>query len=98
MNGIRVNGLTGRLWMCKRKDGHALGLIVMTSMLDGLVEQLYLFRNSVETVSMTETDAKIMCRVDGTVHDIECEICGTRRTWYEGKGALKRAVASYLAE
>ena len=96
MDGITVNGLTGRLWMCKRKDGHAMGLIVTVSMVGGLAEQLYLFRNAVETPLMT--GAKIMCRVDGTVHDIECEICGTRRTWYEGKGALKRAVVSYLAE
>ena len=93
----RVNGLTGRLWMCRRKDGHALGLIVTTAMPDGLVEHLYLFRNSV-SAEFANGEAKIMGHVEGTMHDIECTMCTSKRTWWEGKGALKRAVASYLAE
>lgn len=96
MDGITVNGLTGRLWLCKRKDGHALGLIVTVNTIDGWVEHLYLFRNAVMVASVN--DANILGHLEGTMHDIECEICREKRTWYEGKGAMKRAVASYLAE
>jgi len=97
MDGIKVDGLTGRLWMCKRKDGHALGVIVTISVPDGLVEHLYLFRNSV-LAEFANSEAKIIGHVEGTMHDIECTMCKAKRTWWEGKGALKRAVASYLAE
>lgn len=97
MDGITVNGLTGRLWMCKRRDGHALGLVVTVSAPDGLVEHLYLFRNSVKA-ELADGEAQILGHVEGTMHDIECTLCDAKRTWYEGRGALKRAVASYLAE
>lgn len=92
-----VNGLTGRLWMCKRRDGHALGLVVTVNAPDGLMEHLYLFRNSV-FAEFADGEAQILGHVEGTMYDIECTLCDAKRTWYEGKGALKRAVASYLAE
>lgn len=92
-----VKGLTGRLWMCKRKDGHVLGLVVTVSVPDGLIEQLYLFRNAVMAESVGR-DASVLGHAEGTMHDIECTLCSAKRTWWEGKGALKRAVASYLAE
>lgn len=97
MDGITVNGLTGRLWMCKRRDGHVLGLVVTVSAPDGLMDHLYLFRNSVKA-ECADGEAQILGHVEGTMYDIECTLCDAKRTWYEGKGALKRAVASYLAE
>lgn len=92
-----VQNLTGRLWMCKRKDGHVLGLVVAVGVAEGLVEQLYLFQAAVLDVAQLD-QAKIKGRVEGTMYDIECEHCRALRTWHEGKGAMKRAVASYLAE
>lgn len=93
-DAITVDGIIGRLWMCKRKDGHILGIVVAVCIPNvGMIEHLYVFR---QAVSLDEKDqAQILGRVEGTVYDIACTLCDAKRTWYEGKGALKRAIASY---
>lgn len=93
---VVVNGQTGRLWLCKRDEGHALGLRVKMHV-DGMaVERLMLFRNAVTPDCAAE--ARQFGFAEGTMYDIECSICDSRRTWWAGRNAVKRAQKSYVAE
>lgn len=96
MDGITVAGWTGRLWCCKKEDGHPLGLRVKVQVEGTLVEQLMLFRNAVMPELLS--DAKPMGFAEGTHYDIPCDICGSTRTWWMGNGAMKRALKTYVAE
>lgn len=86
MDGILSNGQRGRVWMCKKKNGHALGIIIVDRQ---LVEHLLLFRKAsdVEPVGMVKfsDNVKTIGAVEGTVHEIECDICGSKRTWWMDK-------------
>ncbi len=98
MDGIiTVNGQAGRLWLCKKNGGHALGLRVQVQVEGLFVERLMLFRNAVK-VECVESEARVMGYPEGTVHDIECTLCKSKRTWWMGKGGLKLALRTYLAE
>ena len=97
MDGITIAGQTGRLWLCKKEDGHALGLRVKVYVEGLLVEQLMLFRNAVMP-QFAPSEAKSMGFAEGTHYDIPCDICGSTRTWWMGNGAKKRALKTYLAE
>lgn len=98
MDGILTDGRTGKLWMCKKHDGHALGLHVCVSVNNHFVDQLLLFKDAVrvgettdiKTVSMP--DVKIKGTIEGTTYDLECEICGAKRTWWMGEAALERFI------
>lgn len=90
MDGILVDGRVGKLWMCKRDDGHALGIILFEKIDGRAVERLLLFRSSMAFgVNMKKTVAlppmKTMGLAEGTIHDIECDVCGAKRTWWMDK-------------
>jgi hypothetical protein len=91
MDGILTDGRAGKLWMCKRHEGHALG-IILSQLKDGcVVERLLLFREAVnfgedhkrKTVVLPPTKTKGF--VEGTMHDIECDLCDAKRTWWTDK-------------
>ncbi len=97
LDGITIAGQAGELWMCKRKGGHALGLKFKAQVEGLFVEQLMLFRNAVMPQFAT-TEAKFFGFAEGTLYDIECDLCGSKRTWWVGNGGMKRALKTYLAE
>jgi hypothetical protein len=85
-----MDGSKGKLWFCRRKDGHALGLRVTISTAGGIEERLLLFDQAV-TVEAGKADlsaVRVKGKLSGTMHDIECEICGSTRTWWSYKPAL----------
>ena len=90
MDGILNDGQRGRLWMCKKNNGHALGIIIIDK---HSIERLLLFREARSldfvrtgiTTVVFSTATKTKCIADGTIHDIECEICGAKRTWWMDK-------------
>ena len=91
MDGILADGRIGKLWMCKRQDGHVLGIILFEKMDGRAVERLLLFRssmmlgenNSKKTVVLPPV--KTMGLAEGTMHDIECDVCDAKRTWWMDK-------------
>lgn len=96
MDGILSDGRTGRLWMCKKHYGHALGLHVRELQASGLwLDVLLEFRAAV-AVGMEKDNktvvlsAQISGALEGTKRDIECTICGSKRTWHMGEAALER--------
>lgn len=94
---VMVNGQTGRLWLCKRHDGHALGLRVKVQREGLSVEQLMLFREAVMP-ECVQTEARHLCFAEGTAHTIECSICRARRTWWMSENGKNLLVKTYLAE
>ena len=87
MDGILTDGRAGRLWMCKRHEGHALGIILN----ENGQERLLLFRMAINVAKinneriLTLPPMVVMGLVEGTMHDIECNLCGARRTWWIDK-------------
>jgi hypothetical protein len=84
MNGMLMDGRIGKLWLCK-KNGHALGIVVMDKT---FVDRLLLFRAAVVvdepyiTGTVALVSVKVIGEPEGTMRDIECDICGARRTWW----------------
>jgi hypothetical protein len=97
MDGITIAGQTGRLWLCKKEGGHALGLRVKVQVEGLLVEQLMLFRNAVMP-QFAMSEAQSFGFLEGTMYDIPCSLCNATRTWWMGNGAKKRALKTYVAE
>jgi hypothetical protein len=86
MDGILADGRIGKLWMCKRQDGHALGIILS----ERGMERLLLFRVSPNLDIQDEKivlipSSVVLGIVEGTMHDIECNLCGAKRTWWMDK-------------
>ena len=81
MDGILADGRSGRLWMCKKNQGHALGIVLKIMVNDCFVDQLFLFRHAV-LPQFASIEGKVMTTVEGTSHDIECDLCGAKRTWW----------------
>jgi hypothetical protein len=97
MDGILTDGRTGKLWMCKKHEGHALGLHVRELQESGAWLDLLLeFREAVrvgeckDNATVALPDVMISGVVEGTKRDIECTICAARRTWFMGEVALER--------
>jgi hypothetical protein len=88
MDGVLADGRHGRLWFCRKKDGHALGLMVG--------DRLLLFRHAVAVVDLSQ--AQVLTKLVGTAHEIECEICGSVRSWWNDKPALNVLKALYEKE
>lgn len=97
MDGILPDGRTGRLWMCKKHDGHALGLHIRVKENDLHLDLLLEFRNAVNVESTEQKifeliDVQTSGTLEGTKRDIECTICGSKRTWWMGEAAFERFV------
>ena len=100
MDGRLTDGRTGGLWMCSKHSTHALGLAVRVEVDGRFVDRLLLFRNTVDIGDMgTEnmmialpTSVQPRGYVEGTMHDIECDLCAARRTWWMGEAALERFI------
>lgn len=86
MDGILSDGRKGRLFFCKRHSGHVLGLKVSISTGQGFEDRLLLFRHAVAVADLSQ--ARVVAKLDGTTHDIECEICGAMRSWWTDKKAV----------
>jgi hypothetical protein len=93
MDGILTDGRHGKLWMCKRKDGHVLGIILEDKKDGHMVERLLLFR-AAKSLDFVEPDTgtvafnsqtKTIALIEGTTHDIECDLCDSKRTWWMDK-------------
>lgn len=89
MDGILKDGRVGELWMCKRENGHVLGLHVRVSNGNAgvKIDKLLLFRNAVRSECLD--DAKVLGTVEA-MEDIECDICDSKRTWGIGDASLER--------
>lgn len=99
MDGILSDGRVGRLWMCKRHGGHALGLHIREKQESGAwLDLLVEFRAAVEVdPAIGKMDlANVMTSgtLEGTKRDIECTICESKRTWYMGEAAFERWMES----
>lgn len=104
MDGKIVNGLQGKLWLCKKDEGHVLGIIVRTSIEDRCFDRLLLFREAREKIVAIrddeppmvyfQADISTMGYAEGTHHDIPCSLCNAKRTWWIGQGAAEQFVAS----
>jgi hypothetical protein len=100
MDGILLDGRTGKLWTCSKASGHVLGLLMRIEVDGRMVDQLLLFRHTInvgdakhhKTVLLPEV--KTIGFPEGTVHDIECELCEQKRTWWMGEAALERFLDS----
>lgn len=94
--------IRGEPWMCG--NGHLLGVMRQLDMHD---EQgrpwrlyvLYKLRNArVGDCSMAAVEVPTEAmdsRIEGTVHDIACNVpgCRERKTWWQGKQAMRRLLA-----
>ncbi len=84
MDGVMSDGRKGKLWMCRREHGHALGIVIDSKLL--------LFRSALVVPSGVHEMALPMMRgkgfVEGTMRDIECELCESKRTWYMSEKAV----------
>lgn len=96
MDGILTDGRTGKLWMCKKTDGHALGIVMRVKIGERFAHQLFLFRGAIrvgETINMKTVEippVSILGAAEGTIRDIECDCCHSKRTWWMGEAALER--------
>jgi hypothetical protein len=96
MDGILSDGRSGKLWTCDRNSGHVLGVVMRVEVDGRFANQLLLFRHTInvgeahehKTVMLPEV--KTMGYPEGTMHDIECELCEQKRTWWMGEAALER--------
>lgn len=89
----------GRLWLCKKTEGHILGLIVVTQHEGHCIDRLLLLREATDFSKPDEgkpvylpADIKVMGFPEGTMHEIECSICQEKRTWWIGQGAAERFI------
>lgn len=89
MDGVLQDGRAGKLWMCKKEDGHVLGLHVRVSNNGLKLDKLLLFRNAVLPECLDE--AQVMGTVE-SMEDIECSLCDAERTWHIGSAALERFI------
>lgn len=100
MDGILLDGRKGKLWMCKKHDGHALGIVIRAKVENRFTHQLYLFRGAVMVGAALDMKAigilpaTILGAVEGTMRDIECDCCHSKRTWWTGAAALERFLES----
>ena len=92
MDGV-VNGKKGSLFFCRRRDGHVLGLKVRVLTEHGFEDRLLLFRHAVVAGDLSQ--AQVLAKLVGTTHDIECEVCGSRRTWWNDRPVLSALGALY---
>ena len=98
MDGVLADGRKGKLWFCKRHDGHALGLRIFVPIANkDYMERLLLFNCAVSVVNgaIDLSDVRVKAKLDGTALDIECEICGAKRTWWSEQTALNLLEALY---
>lgn len=100
MDGILSDGRKGKLWFCKRHDGHALGLRVTIPTASGIEDRLLLFNSAVLVVGGKAdlSKVRVKTKLDGTAHDIECEICGATRTWQNERTGLNLMGSLYGKE
>jgi hypothetical protein len=91
MDAILLDGRHGRLWLCKKHEGHALGIILRETIDGHPVERLLVFRSSLYLEKYEPKKIailppiKIIGLVEGTIHDIECDLCDAKRTWWMDK-------------
>lgn len=99
MDGILTDGRTGKLWMCKKHDGHVLGLHIRDGDGDHYIDLLLEFRVAInvgkdeENKTVALPNVQISGMLEGTKRDIECTICGAKRTWWMDK----KLVASLIS-
>lgn len=89
MDGALMDGRVGKLWLCKR-EGHALGVVLRVTEHGHYEYRLALFRHAVEARRDAIIGARVIASLTGTAYDIECEICGARRTWWWGAAGMER--------
>jgi hypothetical protein len=80
MDGVLSDGRKGKLFFCRRHDGHALGIV--------LDKQLLLFRHALvlshaiyDKVGVVEIAPRSIIGRPKLMDDIECDCCGATRTW-----------------
>lgn len=74
-----------RIWTCE--NGHVMGLVGRNG---SGVNQLWIYRYSLDMDSETPDAPEVMAIVEGHVFDIRCSICDSVRTWFPDEEALTR--------
>jgi hypothetical protein len=100
MDGVLSDGRKGKLWFCKRHDGHVLGLMMTVSIPGGIANRLLVFGNAVavENGKADLSGVRVKMKLDGTAHEIECEICGAKRNWWNEQLAVNLLGSLYGKE
>jgi predicted RNA-binding protein with EMAP domain len=99
-----LDGVTGKLWMCKREHGHALGLVVTVTEHGRQVGKLMLFRQAVTVgegakhAMMTLPPTPVIGLLEGTMKNVECSVCQSKRSWYVSAEAVGVLLAPLYGE
>jgi hypothetical protein len=82
--------------MGKRYDGHALGIVLHVHVDDHFEDRLLLFRNAFvfshavyDKIGKIEIHSRSTMGYVEMMRDIECDICGAKRTWWADARALR---------
>jgi hypothetical protein len=100
MDGMLIDGRIGRLWMCKKNQGHALGIVLSMAVDGHYVDRLALFDEAVVTGDLKQEktfclpQVNIIGYVEGTMENIKCSCCKSERTWWMGEAALERFMSA----
>lgn len=106
MDGMLTDGRTGRLWTCSKGSSHVLGVILHLELEGRFIDQLLLFRTTVNVNTggvngkpVPLPDVRTKGFLEGTMHDIECDLCNAKRTWWIKRYSVRKQVnRSYVAE
>lgn len=95
--------ICGEPWLCPK--GHVLGvsrqLVINERGRTWKVDVLYKLRCAIgrdwRDEKLQSVDAEnVDCRMEGTVHDIRCSVCGEKRTWWQGQQSMQRLLTKVL--
>lgn len=79
-------------WACA--NGHIMGQVKRNG---SGVRQLLLYRHAVDPNAETPENVDLIGRLEGTVFDIRCDLCGAVRSWQMGREAVEK-VRDYVPE
>lgn len=102
MDGVLMDGRIGKLWMCKKTDGHALGIVIRAKIGERFAHQLFLFRGAIRVDGRQKVVvllSSILGALEGTARDIECDCCHAKRTWWTGAAGMNALLKTdFVAE
>lgn len=95
MDGRTITLKDGKAWRCE--NGHLLGIMRREKIGSAHGYRLYLLKSAQYGIK-EDVPFHWIARVEGTCRDIECEICGTEKTWWAGQAAIEKLVGKELPE
>lgn len=83
MDGHFISLQDGKPWRCPNQ--HLLGIMRRERVNGGHAYRLYQLRAPLATDPDGKQPLEWVARHEGTCHDISCEVCGARKTWWAAK-------------